>query len=166
MTQTSNELSATHNAKKKKCLSFARERKARFHRSRRAISSAMTSRSGAPTFSSRARAVARCKKRSRVPSSVLLSRALFRRFSIQNVVPSQRVCLSLSIARCFCARVVSASTRPPARPPARARRRRNAGFSRNDSRFFVCFFFVRRVVRLVFLSPRARQIVTKCKTPK
>ena len=55
MTQTSNELSATHNAKKKKCLSFARERKARFHRSRRAISSAMTSRSGAPTFSSRAR---------------------------------------------------------------------------------------------------------------
>ncbi len=27
MTQTSNELSATHNAKKKKCLSFARERK-------------------------------------------------------------------------------------------------------------------------------------------
>ena len=165
MTQTSNELSATHNAKKKKCLSFARERKARFHRSRRAISSAMTSRSGAPTFSSRARAVARCKKRSRVPSSVLLSRALFRRFSIQNVVPSQRVCLSLLIVRCR-ARAVSASTRPPARPPARARRRRNVGFSRNDSRFFVCFFFVRRVVRLVFLSPRARQIVTKCKTPK
>ena len=160
MTQTSNELSATHNAKKKKCLSFARERKARFHRSRRAISSAMTSRSGAPTFSSRARAVARCKKRSRVPSSVLLSRALFRRFSIQNVVPSQRVCLSLLIARCR-ARAVSASTRPP----ARARRRRNAGFSRNDSRFLVCFFFVRRVVRRVFLSPRARQIVTKC-TPK
>ena len=144
---------------------FRARTKARSHRSRRAISVARASRSGASTFSSRSRAVAPRKKRSRVPSSVLLSRALFRRFSIQNVVPSQRVCLSLLIVRCR-ARAVSASTRPPARSPARARRRRNAGFSRNGSRFFVCFFFVRRVVRLVFLSPRARQIVTKCKTPK
>ena len=61
----------------KKMSLFRARTKARSHRSRRAISVARASRSGASTFSSRSRAVAPRKKRSRVPSIVHLSRARF-----------------------------------------------------------------------------------------
>ena len=121
----------------------------------------MASRSGAPTFP-RARARRALQKTiARTFECPSFPRA-FSPISIQNVVPSQRVCLSLfnrEVSRSSRFRVHATSRAIS----ARARRRRNAGFSRNGSRFFVCFFFVGVASFVLFSFTSRAPFVTDAK---